>query len=72
MHRAVVNEERERISIVVANGPSGEATVGPAVALVDKDGRAIYNSMKYEGYVASQLTKTRLGGKSLLEQQIIE
>ncbi|XP_057812542.1 2-oxoglutarate-dependent dioxygenase 19-like [Salvia miltiorrhiza] len=71
-HRAVVNEERERISIVVANGPSGEAVVGPAAALVEKDGGAMYNAMKYEEYVESQLTNTRVGGKSLLEQQMID
>ncbi|XP_057812536.1 2-oxoglutarate-dependent dioxygenase 19-like [Salvia miltiorrhiza] len=70
-HRAVVNEERERISIVVANGPSGEAVVGPAAALVEKDGGAKYNAMKYEEYVESQLTKSRVDGKSLLEQQMI-
>ncbi|KAH6789946.1 hypothetical protein C2S51_004952 [Perilla frutescens var. frutescens] len=70
-HRAVVNSERERISIVVANGPSGEAVVGPAAALVEKDGRAMYGSMKYEEYIESQLTKSRFDGKSLLEQQMI-
>ncbi|KAL7157127.1 hypothetical protein ABFS83_02G056700 [Erythranthe nasuta] len=50
-HRAVVNDKRERISIVVANGPAGDAVVGPAAALVRKDGRAIYLPMKYEEYV---------------------
>ncbi|XP_057812541.1 2-oxoglutarate-dependent dioxygenase 19-like [Salvia miltiorrhiza] len=70
-HRAVVNEERERISIVVANGPSGEAVVGPAATLVEKDGGAKYNAMKYEEYVESQFTNTRVDGKSLLEQQMI-
>ncbi|KAL1564622.1 2-oxoglutarate-dependent dioxygenase 19-like [Salvia divinorum] len=70
-HRAVVNEERERISIVVANGPSGDAVIGPATALVEKDGRAKYCAMKYEEYVESQLTKSRIGGKSILEQQMI-
>ncbi|XP_057812545.1 2-oxoglutarate-dependent dioxygenase 19-like [Salvia miltiorrhiza] len=70
-HRAVVNEEKERFSIVVANGPSGEAVVGPAAALVEKDGGAKYNAMKYEEYVESQLTKSRVDGKTLLEQQMI-
>ncbi|XP_042061572.1 2-oxoglutarate-dependent dioxygenase 19-like [Salvia splendens] len=70
-HRAVVNEEKDRISIVVANGPSGEAVIGPAEALVEKDGGAKYYAMKYEEYVESQLTKSRFDGKSLLEQQII-
>ncbi|KAI3445767.1 hypothetical protein Pfo_002432 [Paulownia fortunei] len=71
-HRAVVNIERERISIVVANGPSREAIVGPASPLVQKDGRALYHPMKYVEYVESQLTKSRVNGKSLLEQQMIQ
>ncbi|XP_057812535.1 2-oxoglutarate-dependent dioxygenase 19-like [Salvia miltiorrhiza] len=70
-HRAVVNEERERISIVVANGPSGEAVMGPAAALVEKDGSAKYNAMKYEEYLESQFTNTHVDGKSFLEQQMI-
>ncbi|KAL1564615.1 2-oxoglutarate-dependent dioxygenase 19-like [Salvia divinorum] len=70
-HRAVVNKERERISIGVLNGPAWDAIVGPAVSLVEKDGSAIYHSMDYKHYLESQLTKTRLGGKSFLEQQII-
>lgn len=67
-HRAVVNEERERISIVVANGPSGAAVVGPAAPLAEKDGGAKYHPMMYEEYVESQLTKSRVNF-SLLEQQ---
>ena len=70
-HRAVLNEEKDRISIVVANGPSGEAVLGPAEALVEKDGRAKYCAMKYEEYLESQLTKSRVDGKSILEQQMI-
>ncbi|KAL7119343.1 hypothetical protein ACP275_02G057200 [Erythranthe tilingii] len=71
-HRAVVNDKRERISIVVANGPAGDAVVGPAAALVQKDGRGIYLPMKYEEYVEAQLTKSRLDGKSILEQMMID
>ncbi|KAL6494583.1 hypothetical protein OROGR_031383 [Orobanche gracilis] len=71
-HRAVVNSERERISIVVANGPSGEAIVGPIGLLVERDGRALYRPMKYIEYVESQLTKSRVDGKPILEQMMIE
>ncbi|KAL3617298.1 hypothetical protein CASFOL_038843 [Castilleja foliolosa] len=71
-HRAVVNSERERISLVVANGPSGEAVVGPAAPLVEKDGRALYRPMKYMEYVDSQLTKSRVGDKPILEQMMID
>ncbi|GFP86787.1 probable 2-oxoglutarate/fe(ii)-dependent dioxygenase [Phtheirospermum japonicum] len=70
-HRAVVNSERERISLVVANGPSGDAVVGPAASLVEKDGRALYRPMEYMEYVDSQLTKSRVGGKPILEQIMI-
>ncbi|KAL0409706.1 UNVERIFIED_CONTAM: protein DMR6-LIKE OXYGENASE 1 [Sesamum radiatum] len=70
-HRAVLNSEKERISIVMVNGPSGEAVVGPATALVQKDGRPLYRSMRYVEYLETQLTKTRIDGKSLLEQRMI-
>ncbi|XP_011071218.1 protein DMR6-LIKE OXYGENASE 1-like [Sesamum indicum] len=70
-HRAVLNSERERMSIIVVNGPSGEAVVGPATPLVQKDGRPLYRSMRYVEYVETQLTKTRINGKSLLEQRMI-
>ncbi|PIN04918.1 Iron/ascorbate family oxidoreductase [Handroanthus impetiginosus] len=72
MHRAVVNDERERISMVVANGPSKEAIMGPAAPLVKKDGRAIYRPMKYIEYVEAQLVKSRVNGKPILEQMMIE
>ncbi|KAL0320468.1 UNVERIFIED_CONTAM: hypothetical protein Sradi_5308300 [Sesamum radiatum] len=59
------------MSIAVGNGPSREAVVGPAALLVQKDGRPLYRSMKYVEYVETQLTKTIVDGKSLLEQQMI-
>ncbi|PIN03727.1 Iron/ascorbate family oxidoreductase [Handroanthus impetiginosus] len=71
-HRAIVNKERERISIVVANGPSKEAVVGPAAPLVEKDDRALYRSMKYIEYVEAQLVKSRVNGKQILEQMMID
>lgn len=71
-HRAVLNNHTERISIVVANGPSKDAVVGPAMPLVKRDGRQNYRPMKYEEYVEAQLTRSRVDGKSLLEQMMIE
>ncbi|XP_057812544.1 2-oxoglutarate-dependent dioxygenase 19-like [Salvia miltiorrhiza] len=68
-HRAVVNKERERVSVAILNGPSFEAVVGPAAPLVEKDGRAMYNSMKYKDFLELKLTKSRLGDKSFLEKQ---
>ncbi|XP_022862029.1 flavanone 3-dioxygenase 2-like [Olea europaea var. sylvestris] len=70
-HRAVLNNEKTRISIVVANGPSLNTVLGPAPPLVARDGRASYLPMKYEEYIESQLTKSRVIGKSLLEQMMI-
>lgn len=71
MHRAVLNDHTERVSIVVANGPSSDSVVGPAEPLVEKDGGAVYRSMRYEEYIESQLTKGRVNGKTILEQQVI-
>ncbi|CAI9769214.1 unnamed protein product [Fraxinus pennsylvanica] len=71
-HRAVLNNEKTRISIVVANGPSLDAIVGPAPSLVARDGRASYLPMKYEEYIEKQLTKTRVIEKSVLEQLMIQ
>ncbi|KAL3620963.1 hypothetical protein CASFOL_035875 [Castilleja foliolosa] len=71
-HRAVVNNERERVSVVVSNGPSGETVVGPAAPLVMKDGRSLYQPMKYTDYMDSLLTKCRLNGGTILEQLMIK
>lgn len=65
-HRAVVNEERERMSFVSGHGPSKEAVVGPTPPLVERDGRAKYPSIKYEDYVEWLVTKSRFGAKSPL------
>lgn len=69
-HRAVVNKDRERMSIAVGNGPGKEVVVGPAAPLVERDGRGLYRSMNYREYVESQLTRT-FNGKSILEEQMI-
>ncbi|KAL1564627.1 2-oxoglutarate-dependent dioxygenase 19-like [Salvia divinorum] len=69
-HRAVVNKERERLSIAVGNGPGKDVVVGPAVPLVEKDGGALYRSMKYQEYVESQLSRT-FDGISILDEQRI-
>ncbi|KAL8483232.1 hypothetical protein ACS0TY_026060 [Phlomoides rotata] len=50
-HRVVVNEERERMSIGLEYGPSKEATIGPDAAFVEKDGRAMYRSIKYGEFI---------------------
>ncbi|KAG8368631.1 hypothetical protein BUALT_Bualt15G0065700 [Buddleja alternifolia] len=68
MHRAVVNNERSRISIVMANGPSPEAVVRPASKVVQAQGcTPAYAPMKYKEYLLSQQSN-KLNGKSMLEQ----
>ncbi|KAK6136471.1 hypothetical protein DH2020_029767 [Rehmannia glutinosa] len=70
-HRAVVNSEATRISVVMANGAAPDAIVGPAAPLVERDGRALYRPMKFIEYVETMLSN-RLQGKGNLECLKIE
>lgn len=65
-HRAVVNSEKTRISVVMANGAAPDAVVGPDPDLVERDGRALYGSMKFIDYVETMLSN-KLMGKTNLE-----
>ncbi|KAK6135663.1 hypothetical protein DH2020_030600 [Rehmannia glutinosa] len=65
-HRAVVNSEAMRISIVMANGAAPDAVVGPAAQLVERDGRALYRPMKFIEYIET-MQSNRLHGKGNLE-----
>ncbi|PIN04921.1 Iron/ascorbate family oxidoreductase [Handroanthus impetiginosus] len=65
-HRAVVNSQATRISVVMANGAAPDAIVGPAGPLVDRDGRAFYRPMKFIEYVETMLSNT-VDGKGNLE-----
>ncbi|KAL0422420.1 UNVERIFIED_CONTAM: 2-oxoglutarate-dependent dioxygenase 19 [Sesamum latifolium] len=65
-HRAVVNNEATRISVVMANGAAPNAIVEPAGPLVEQDGRAYYHPMKFIEYVETMLSN-RLQGKSNLD-----
>lgn len=65
-HRAVVNSESTRISVVVANGAAPDAVVAPARRLVERDGRALYRPMRFIEYVETMLSN-RLMGKSNLD-----
>ncbi|KAK4438130.1 2-oxoglutarate-dependent dioxygenase 19 [Sesamum alatum] len=65
-HRAVVNSEATRISVVMANGAAPDAIVKPAEPLVEQDGRAYYRPMKFIEYVETMLSN-RLQGKSNLD-----
>ncbi|KAL0335072.1 UNVERIFIED_CONTAM: 2-oxoglutarate-dependent dioxygenase 19 [Sesamum radiatum] len=65
-HRAVVNKEATRISVVMANGAEPDAIVSPAGPLVERDGRAYYRPMKFIEYVETMLSN-RFQGKSNLD-----
>ncbi|EYU18444.1 hypothetical protein MIMGU_mgv1a015410mg [Erythranthe guttata] len=68
LHRVVVNNEKTRISIAMANGPSGDTVVGPAPKLLEKRGCvSSYAPMKYKDYILSQQSN-QLKCKSILEQ----
>ncbi|KAL1561320.1 2-oxoglutarate-dependent dioxygenase 19-like [Salvia divinorum] len=60
-HRAVVNTEATRISVVMANGAAPDAMVAPAAALVEQDGRPFYRPMKFIEYVETMLSNPLLG-----------
>ncbi|CAI9095454.1 OLC1v1031408C1 [Oldenlandia corymbosa var. corymbosa] len=64
-HRAVVNSERERLSIAAFHGPSAEANISPLPDLVKANG-AKYRTVKYEEYLKEFLS-SRLSGKSQLD-----
>ncbi|KAF8379894.1 hypothetical protein HHK36_027359 [Tetracentron sinense] len=50
IHRAVVNRNKERISIPTFYCPSPDAMIGPAEELIDKDHPAIYRTFSYSEY----------------------
>ncbi|XP_047981175.1 2-oxoglutarate-dependent dioxygenase 19-like [Salvia hispanica] len=60
-HRAVVNTEETRISVVMANGAAPDAIVAPAAPLVEQDGRPLYRPMKFIEYVETMLSNPLLG-----------
>ncbi|CAI9769211.1 unnamed protein product [Fraxinus pennsylvanica] len=64
-HRAVVNNQATRISVVKANGPAPDAIVCPASPLVQRDGRPLYRPFKYIEYVETQLSNTVEGKVNL-------
>ncbi|KAG9450747.1 hypothetical protein H6P81_010712 [Aristolochia fimbriata] len=67
LHRAVVNSERTRISIGIANGPPLDALVGPAPALAGSPlHHPAYRKMKYRDYLEFQQSH-RLDGNSCLD-----
>ncbi|KAK4771471.1 hypothetical protein SAY87_032003 [Trapa incisa] len=50
LHRAVVNCEKERISVPTFYCPSPDAVIGPAKELIDDDNPAVYRNFTYQEY----------------------
>ncbi|KAI3445766.1 hypothetical protein Pfo_002431 [Paulownia fortunei] len=72
LHRAVVNNQKTRISIAMANGPSPDTVVCPASQLVQTEGCVpAYVPMKYEDYLFSQ-QNNQLNGKAILKRVQIQ
>ncbi|KAL3538685.1 hypothetical protein ACH5RR_002051 [Cinchona calisaya] len=65
-HRAVVNNKKTRISLVIPNGPSPDTIVSPAAPLL-RETPAAYAPMNYMEYVNVQRT-TRLNEKPILDR----
>lgn len=70
-HRAVLNSETTRTSIVLAHGAAPDVVVSPAAPLVESDGKALYRSMKFIEYVETQLGN-RINGKPNIDCLKIE
>ncbi|KAJ0111917.1 hypothetical protein Patl1_01180 [Pistacia atlantica] len=62
-HRAVVNKEKERLSIAAFHGPSMKTIIGPLPELV-KD-KAVYKSIANEEFIRLMVA-SKLDGKNLL------
>ncbi|KAK2985053.1 hypothetical protein RJ640_016973 [Escallonia rubra] len=69
-HRALVNVEKERVSIAAFHSPNVEANVGPLPDLVEKEG-AKYKTISNEDFMKLVISN-KLDGKSLLDQLCIK
>ncbi|XP_050377943.1 S-norcoclaurine synthase 1-like [Argentina anserina] len=65
-HRAVVNPEKERLSIAAFHSPNIGSMIGPLPDLI-KENVSNYKTISYEEYIKLIVT-SKLDGKSLLDQ----
>ncbi|OAY83593.1 Protein SRG1 [Ananas comosus] len=65
-HRAVTNEERDRLSVVTFYAPSYDVEVGPLAELVHRDQRCMYKRYNHGDYSRHYVTN-KLQGKKTLE-----
>ncbi|QCE15589.1 protein DMR6-LIKE OXYGENASE 2-like [Vigna unguiculata] len=66
LHRAILNNEETRISVVLANGPALDKEIGPLAELLEKE-KPLFESMKYQDYFQFQ-QRSRLNDKSRLDE----
>ncbi|ONK72253.1 uncharacterized protein A4U43_C04F17430 [Asparagus officinalis] len=64
-HRAVINPEKERLSIAAFHNPNYDALIGPIPKLAD--GNEYYKTMSHENYM-KLIVSAKLDGKSLIDQ----
>lgn len=64
LHRAILNNEETRISVVLVNGPALDKEIGPLAELLEKE-KPLFKSMKYQDYFQFQ-QRTRLDDKNTL------
>ena len=70
-HRAVVNKEKERISIAMFFSPKFEAEIGPMKSLLSPETPPLYKSMLMEDY-CNDFFSRNLNGKYHLEKMRIK
>ncbi|KAG0620488.1 hypothetical protein M758_4G220000 [Ceratodon purpureus] len=70
-HRAVVNGERSRLSVVAFYDPAKSKLISPASPLVDKDHPALFPSILYGEHVATWYSKGP-DGKKNIDSLVIE
>ncbi|CAI9095291.1 OLC1v1031205C1 [Oldenlandia corymbosa var. corymbosa] len=69
-HRAVVNSQKERISIAALHRPADEAIIGPLPALLKENG-AKYKTIKYADYL-QKFFGGKINGRQIIESMKIE
>lgn len=69
-HRAVVNFERERLSIAAFHSPNLTTKIGPLPGLVNETSAAKYRTLEHEDYLRLVIN-SKLDGKSLLDHMKI-
>ncbi|KAE8661864.1 S-norcoclaurine synthase 1 [Hibiscus syriacus] len=65
-HRAVVNQEKERLSIAAFHSPKKGTQIGPLPDIVKKN-KALYKTMPLEEFLTLRLSR-KVNGKLLLDQ----